>query len=81
MLYGSVIRELANIIFSTTSKALSSHTLDQMYFSINIDIDMNVLRERLSSLSNNNSREFYIFSNISLISYYKRMEIQSNNSF
>jgi len=73
------IRELANITFSTTTKALSSNTLDQMSLNMDIDIDVDVPRGRPSSPSNNSSRESSILSKASTVPYYERMEIQSNN--
>ena len=47
---------------------------------MDMDIDMDTLRERLLFLSNKSSRESSIFSKTFLILYYERMEIQNNNS-
>jgi len=44
-----------------------------------MDIDIDILRERLASSSINSSRESSMHSNASSVLYHKRMEIQSNN--
>ena len=48
---------------------------------MDMDIDMDTLRERLLFLSNNSSRKSSILSKTFSILYYKRIEIQNNNSF
>ena len=73
------IRELANITLSTTIKTLSTNILDQTSSSMNMDINMNIPRGRLSFPSNNSSRESSILSKASTIPYCERMEIQNNN--
>ena len=45
---------------------------------IDIDIDIDIPREMSASFSTNSSRISLVHSNVSSISYYKRMEIQSN---
>jgi len=47
---------------------------------MDMDIDMDTLRERLLFLSNKSSRESSILSKTFLIPYCERMEIQNNNS-
>jgi len=47
---------------------------------MDMDIDMNTLREILLFLSNNSSRESSILSNTFSIPYCERIEIQNNNS-
>ena len=47
---------------------------------MDMDIDMNTLREILLFLSNNSSRESSILSNTFSISYCERIEIQNDNS-
>ena len=74
-----LIRELANITLSITTKALSSNILDQMSSNMKIDINVNITRGRPSSPFNNSSRESSILSKASMVTYCERMEIQSNN--
>ena len=64
------IRELVNKTLSTTTKALSSNTLYQMSSNIKMDINMNIMRERLLFLSNNCFRESSILSKASLVPYF-----------
>ena len=42
-----------------------------------MDVDVDIPRERSAASSFNNSRVLLIYSNISSISYYKKIEIQS----
>ena len=46
---------------------------------MDMDIDIDILRERSASSSINSSRESSMYSNASSVPYHKRMEIQSNN--
>jgi len=46
---------------------------------MNMDIDIDILRERSASSSINSLRESSMHSNASFVTYHKRMEIQSNN--
>ena len=46
---------------------------------MNIDIDMDTLKDRSIYSSTDNSRELLVYSSLSSISYIKKMEVQSNN--
>ena len=80
------IRELVNITLSTTIKASLTNQLPQIPVSMNMDINVDILRGILTFPINNSTRELSIressiLSNVSSIPYYERMEIQSNNLF
>ena len=71
------IRELMNTLFSSTTKDSKFDPTILDNYSININI--NIPRKRTPSLSKKISRLSSIHSNVSSISYYKRMAIQSND--
>ena len=73
------IRELANTSFFSTAKALLSNNQVQSSPGMDMDIDMIIPRGRSSSHSSNSSRESSVLSKASLVPYYERIEIQSNN--
>jgi len=73
------IRELANTLFPSTTKHLSSTSMAQNPSNMDMDMDTDILRGRSVSSSNNSSRESSMHSNASLVPYHKKMEIQSNN--
>jgi len=74
-----LIRELVNTLFSSTTKHLLFFFKAQNSFNMDIDIDIDILRGRLVSSNNNSSRKSSMHSNASFISYYKRIEIQSDS--
>ena len=63
----------------TSTKALSTNLIAQILSNININIDIDILKGRLTSLCSKSSKELSIYSNTSSVLYYIRMEIQSNN--
>ena len=75
-----LIRELANTLFPTSANILTTIPMTYNTSNININININITRERLTSSSKNSSQESLTHSAASLVLYYKRMEIQSNNS-
>ena len=75
----ALIRELVNIILSTTSKALSANIVDQIPTNIDIDIDVDISRRRSAPPFGNSTRESSILLNTSSILYYQKIKIQSNN--
>ena len=74
------IKELANTLFSTFIKVLSTNSMAQITFNIDINIDFDISRRKSVFSSNKSSRESFIHSATSSVPYYKGMEIQSNNS-
>jgi len=72
------IRELVNILFSTSSTALQPSPMAQLSFTIDIDVDNNIIRIRSAFSSKFSSRELSTYSTTSFIPYHKRMEIQNN---
>jgi len=46
---------------------------------MDMDINVNISRGKISFSSNNSSRKSFIFSKVFMIPYYERMEIQNNN--
>ena len=75
-----LIRELANISFSSSTKTFLPNKIVQSLFSMNIDINMTILKGRSLSYLCNSSRDSSMLFKASLVSYYKRMEIQSSNT-
>jgi len=71
------IRELVNITLSTTTKALSTNQLAQIPASMNMNIDVDIPRERSASPDSNCTRELSILSNMSSVPYYERIKIQA----
>jgi len=71
-------RKLANtLLFSSiTNIALSLIIHNNM----NIDINMDTLKDRSIYSSTDNSRELLVYSSLSSISYIEKIEVQSNNS-
>jgi len=76
-----LIKELANIRPSTTTKALFTNQLAQISVSINININTYILREKSKSSISNRTKESSILSNMSSIPYHEKIEIQNNNPF
>jgi len=72
------IRELANIFFSTNSKASTSIPIVQNFSNMEININTNI-RGRLTFSSKYSSRKLLTHLNISSIPYYERIEIKNNN--
>jgi len=71
------IREVVNILISSTTKET---TLNPIVHNIsNIDMDINTLRRRSASSSMNSSKVSSVYLTVSSILYHERMEIQSNN--
>jgi len=75
-----LIRELANITLSITTKALSTNLKAKIIANMDIDNNVNFPSGRLASSNSNSSRESSMYSNASFVPYYIRMKIQSNNS-
>ena len=71
------IRELVNILFPSTTKDSKFDPMILDSYSMNIDI--NIPRGRISSLSINSLRVSLAHSNISSISYHERIIIQNND--
>ena len=73
------IRELVNILFSSTIKHLLFILIVQNSSNIDININLDIFRGRSVFSSNNSLKESSMHSNASFVPYYKRMEIQSDN--
>jgi len=67
-------RDLKNTLFPTISNILTT-----THYNSNIDIEVDTLRGRSVSSSANIFRELSVYSNISSISYVKRMKAQNND--
>ena len=76
----ALIRELVNIILSTTTKALSTNIKTQITANMDMNINVDISRGRSALSNSNNSRESSIHSNVFSIPYHIRMKVQSNNS-
>jgi len=72
-------RELANTFFPTSTKDLLTNSTAQIPSNMDMNININIPRERLVSSSKNSLRESSTHSDTSSVPYYKRMETQSNN--
>ena len=72
------IRDLVNILFSSSTTAFQYSHMDILPFLMNIDIDNNIIRGRPNSSSKNSLRESSILSNTSSIAYYKYIEALNN---
>ena len=69
-------RELANILFPTSSNTL---TTPITHYNNSMDIEVDTLRERLAISSINIFRGISAHSSVSSILYVKRIEVQNNN--
>jgi len=74
----ALIRELVNILFFTYFTTLQSNPITQLLFNIDIDVDINIIRERSAFSSQISSRELLTHLAISSIPYHERIEIQNN---
>ena len=75
-------RELANTLYPLTVYTFntsSSSPMAQIPSNINMDININIPRERLAFLSINSSRESSTYSAVLSVSYHKRIKIQNIN--
>jgi len=70
-----LIRKLANTLFPTSANILTTIPMTQNTSNMDINININIIRERLTSSSKNSSQESLIYSAASLVLYYKGMEI------
>ena len=70
-----LIRELANILFSTLASTLEFFQIAQLLSNIDIDINNNIIRERSAFSSRISSRESSTYSIALLSPYYERIEI------
>ena len=73
-----LIRELANTLFSTSTLALQTLQIAHIPFTINIDINSDIIRERFTFSSKNSSRELSILSNTLFMAYHKHIEVINN---
>ena len=73
-----LIRELVNILFFTYSTTLQSNPIAQLPSNIDMDVDINIIRERSTFSSQISSRESSTHLAILSIPYHERIEIQNN---
>ena len=71
-------RELVNTLFSFD---ISISFNLAIYNNINIDIEIDTLRDWLNSSSTNSSRKLSVYSSISFIPYAERIEALNNGLF
>lgn len=69
-------RKLANTLFSSVTSIASSSIIHN---NMNININMDTLRDRSIHSSTDNSRELSAYLSISSVSYIEKIEAQSNN--
>ena len=74
------IRELVNILFPVFTKAFLTSSITQNPSNMDMDVNINTYRGRFVFSSNKSSRKSSIHSNASSILYFKKMEIQSDNT-
>jgi len=74
----ALIRELANIHFSTSATSSKPSTMAKLPFYMDMDINSNIIRGRSASSSKMNSRESSILSNASSSPYHEKMERNNN---
>ena len=72
------IRELANKLFFTSAINLQSFQMTQFPSNMDMDININIIRERSTSSSKISSKELSTHSTASSTLYHQRIEIQNN---
>ena len=72
------IRELVNTLFSTSTTTIQSLQMACLPSTMDMNIDIDIIRERSASSSRINSRESLIDSKASSMAYHERMEVINN---
>ena len=75
-----LIRELVNTLFFTSFTTLQHFPIASLTSNINIDININIIRERSTFFSRIISRESSTYFNVFTTPYHKKIEIQNNLS-
>ena len=70
-----LIRKLANTSLSTSTKALSTNLMAQIPANIDMDINVDIPRERSASSFSKSLRESSIYLNMFSVPYYTRIKI------
>ena len=72
------IRELVNILFSTTSTVIQTSQIAQLPSTIDMNIDTDIVRGRSTFSNLNSSRKLSILSKMLSIAYHEWMEVINN---
>ena len=72
------IRELVNKLFSTSAFNLQSQQMAQLPSNMDINVNIDIIREKSTFSSKFSSRELLTHSTALFVSYHEKMEAQNN---